>query len=306
MPICTYACARCIASLMLLFAIVFAWSNEVYARTRIHGNESKHGRHLSDRHHGRNHRVPLPPNRPKPHSVDPPLPLFNPTDGKSDICLAMNAYFETNKVTTKEAMFMVAFVNKHRADEARANDDMRLSFVGPLDKFVDMTATLHDHAVCLATYRAWAFSWTMKSVCKWCQKWIRLQSVPDEDDPRWLLAQEMAKRVEEGWGPQHMGLDPELSRATYYFNPDATRRVTACRYFYGPLVRLIRGKRIGGHEFYAVPTPEEQKKLHEVHSLVEKIQVGVTKRGRPKWKIVRHSCDIVDALPFQYEKAFNP
>jgi|GEM_PF-4761332 len=305
MPLCTYACARRIASLMLILAITLAWSTDAFARKRRHGYRHHGVGHIQKQH---KQKVPLPPSRPRHQAAGPPIPAFDPTQGKTDICLAMNAYFETSKVTTKEAMFMVAFVNKHRADEARADENMRLPFVGSLKGIVNTVEALRDHAVCLATYRAWAFSWTMRRVCRWCQKWIRLQSVPNEDDPKWLMAQEVARLVSSGWGPQHIGLDPELSRATYYFNPDETRRATACKYFYGPLVRLVHGQRIDRHEFYAVPTPEEQKQLAAAHNMPpDKIQIGVTKKGLPIWKYVSHSCDPVDALSTTLlRKAFNP
>lgn len=235
------------AALALAICIGFLLSFQDEAAAR-----SKH------RPHGRHHPVH------RKH-YNPPVIKLDPTKFEENICLSMNAYFESddNLEEMFESQFMIAFVTKHRADEARANEAMRLPFVGG---FAQTLEDLRKHSVCMATYKRWQFSWTMASVCKWCQKWIQLQGVPvTPDDYKWQLAQYAAQVVMEGWAPKDIGLDPSLSRATFYFNPKDTRPKTACKYFYGPLVRLAHGDPVGGHVFYALPTPEEQKKLDEEH-----------------------------------------
>lgn len=234
-------------ALAICIGLLLSFQEEAYAR-------SKH------RPHGRHHPIH------RKHYL-PPVIRLDPTKFEEIKCAAMNAYFEAddNLEEMFESMFMIVFVTKHRADEARANEAMRLPFVGGIGQTLE---DLREHAVCMATYMQWQFSWTMAPVCKKCQKWIRLQDVPrarEFHEYKWALAQYAAQMVMEGWAPKDIGLDPSLSRATFYFNPKATRPKIACKYFYEPLVRLAQGESIGGHVFYAFPTAEEQKKLDEVH-----------------------------------------
>lgn len=237
----------------------------------------------------------------------PPVIKLDPTKFEEIKCAAMNAYFESddNLEEMFESQFMIAFVTKHRADEARADEAMRLPFVGD---FAQNLETLRKHSVCMATYKRWQFSWTMTPVCKWCQKWIRLQDVPrvkEFHEYKWELAQYAAQVVMEGWAPKDLGLDPSLSRATFYFNPDATRHKIACEFFYKPLVRLAEGERIGGHVFFAFPTPEEKTKLAEARAEAEKKALAEAQKNPPKKKGRRgrvqpdllKSCAPVDAIP---------
>ena len=183
-------------------------------------------------------------------------------------CAAMNAYFESNDDLDEMfvSQFMISFVAKHRADEARTHEAMRLPFVGKLiEKAEQIDTLLRDHAVCMVVYEEWQFSWTMSSVCGWCQKWIHLQDVPTSNGFKWESAQYAAQMVNEGWGPRHIGLDRELSRATHYFNPDATSAHMTC-WFRQVHIRLAQGKRIGKHEFYAFPTGAEKEMMRQVHS----------------------------------------
>ena len=227
-----------------------------------------YGRHNHSRHRTYTHRPTIRHTaRPVRHYYHPPVIKLDPTKFEEVKCAAMNAYFEADENPEEmfESMFMIVFVTKHRADEARANEAMRLPF---LKDFVQLVEYLNEHSVCMVTYARWQFSWRMVCVCSKCQKRIRLQDVPrtrELHEYKWELAQYATQVVMEGWAPKDIGLDASLSRATFYFNPDATRPRTACEFFYKPLVRLAQGGRIGGHVFYAFPTPEEQKKLDEVH-----------------------------------------
>jgi len=191
--------------------------------------------------------------RHKHHHHHPEVMKIDPTKFEEIKCMAMNAYFESDNGLDEmfESQFMVAYVTSQRANKGKIELLFEKLFGGK--------------TLCTVTYARVQFSWTIARFCPSCRKWIKLQDAPHGF--KWESAQFAAQMVLDGWRPEDIGLDPMFDRALYYFNPNPklTKPRMACK-FRQAYVRLAKGKLVGGHEFYAIPKDDiERRMLVEAH-----------------------------------------